>query len=367
MSGRKYCYIQLNTLKTKNVFSGGTMNRKDRSNDFIKPSAEEYKKKRNKNSVNYQGKIDRQTNASKKDLNYKNITDINSNKELEKRKGDIHIKIEEPLDPAKERKENIKFVVVVAIFFVLTIIAKIAYTNMQNQEKISLSKTKWYVSDEADVEKVGHLELEFKNNGTFDMYKADTQVTCMNGKYSIMFKGIMKLKCEERGFNPPGKWDCKKTSTFKYNMKDNTLKLKYNGVEVKFYKQGNSDEEYISDVNKEVLHKKYFINKEAKMLVTFYRNNMYIYMLDKTKNIFGERGEVLGDICFSGEYAVDSKKKKMTVNVDEEYYEITSNPLWEGMTEYKEYKFSYKLESDKKLTLQYGNKAYEFEKYIIEE
>ena len=46
---------------------------------------------------------------------------------------------------------------------------------------------------------------------------------------------MSKLKCEERGFNPPGKWDCKKNSTFKYKMKDNTLKLTYKGVEVKFY------------------------------------------------------------------------------------------------------------------------------------
>ena len=342
------------------------MSKKDMDNEFVKPSAEEYKKKRKKNSASNQVK-NNQPMMKSNELNYKNITDINSNKELEKIKGDRRIKVDEPLDPAKERRENIKFVCIVALFLVCTIMVKIGLTNMENNEKLKLAKTKWYVSDEADVEKVGYLELEFKNNGTFDLYKADTQVTCMNGKYSIPFKGVMKLKSEERGFNPPGKWDCKKNSTFKYKMKDNTLKLKYKGVEVKFYKQGTSDEEYTNDVNKEVLHKKYFINEQAKMLVTFYRNNMYIYMLEKTKNIFGESGEVLGEICFSGEYAMNPEKEKMTVNVDEEYYEITSNPLWDGMTEYKDYTFSYKLENNKKLTLQYGGKAYEFQKYEIEE
>ena len=335
------------------------MSKKNMNNGFVKPSASEYKKKREMNKP---------ANKSEgNEINYKNIIDINSNKELQKRKGDINMTVQEPLDPAKERKENIKFVCIVAAFLVFVIVCKVAYTNMQNEEKQKLAKTKWYVSDEADVEKVGYLELSFKNNGTFDLYKADTQVSCMNGKYSVFMKGFMKLKSEDRGFNPPGKWECKKNSTFKYKMKNNTLTLTYKGIDVKFYKQGDDSEDYESDANKEILHKKYFINKQAKMLVTFYRNNMYIYMLEKTKNIFGESGEVLGDICFSGEYAVDADKGTMTVNVDEEYFEITSNPLWEGMTEYKTYKFNYKYKNNNKLTLQYKDKAYEFEKYEIEE
>ncbi|MBE5934158.1 MAG: hypothetical protein E7262_00005 [Lachnospiraceae bacterium] len=352
------------------------------NNGFQKPDAEEYKRRRKNNSkksgdnseqlVNNSSNNSVNKNKTNKDkgnqINYKNITDINSNKELQKRKGDLVLDVDEKIDPAEERKQNIIFAVTVAIFLVIVIIAKVAYTNMQNGEKLKLAQTKWYVYEEADVKKVGNLELEFKNNGTFDLYKADSQVSCMSGDYSIIYKGKMKLKSDERGFNPPGEWKCKKNSSFKYKNNGNTLKMSYKGVEVTFYKLGGQSEEKAKDPITQQLHKKHFVNKQAKMLTTFYNSNMYIYKLDKTNDFIGKSGEVLGEICFSGEYVVDPDKNKITVNVDEEYYEITSNELWEGMTEYKEYEFKYKL-SDKnsKLTLQYEDKAYEFEKHILDE
>ena len=44
---------------------------------------------------------------------------------------------------------------------------------------------------------VVNLEVVFNSNGTFDMYKADTQVSCMSGEYSVPLKGSLKLKCDE--------------------------------------------------------------------------------------------------------------------------------------------------------------------------
>ena len=103
------------------------------------------------------------------------------------------------------------------------------------------------------------------------------------------------------------------------------------------------------------------------MLVTFYMGNMFIYTLDKTNYIFGQNGEVLGNVCFSGEYTIDQDKKYISVNVIKDLYEISSNPMWEDMTEFKKYKFKYKLEEDfSKIILQYEDKAYEFKKYVIE-
>ena len=230
-----------------------------------------------------------------------------------------------------------------------------------------LAKTKWFVYNEKDAKKVGYLEVVFNSNGTFDMYKADTQVSCMSGEYSVPLKGSLKLKCDERGFNPPGDWKCKTKSTFKYKIKEDEITLIYKGVDVNFSRQGDKGEQKL-DSDLELLHKKYFINEQAKMLVTFYMGTMYMYKLEKTDYIFGKSGEVLGEVCFSGKYSLNKKKKSITANVIKDMYEITSNPMWEDMTEFKKYTFKYKLEKDfSKIVLQYGDKAYEFKKYVISE
>ena len=104
------------------------------------------------------------------------------------------------------------------------------------------------------------------------------------------------------------------------------------------------------------------------MLVTFYMSNMFIYKLNDLKRVFGENGEVLGEICFSGEYKIDSGKSMITVDARKDDYIVTSNPMWEDMTEYKTYDILYKLEDDfSKIALQYNNKAYEFKKIVMSE
>jgi hypothetical protein len=322
----------------------------NQNSGFVKPDAEEYKK-----SKNYGG--------NKKGKKEKQVTE----EKVIKNRDFIHREnVNEPIDP-EERKKNIIFVITVLIFLILVIITKASYASMQNEQMKNLSKSKWFVSDESDIKKVGYLEIEFGSNGTFDMYKADTQVSCMNGKYSVLYAGMLRLNSDERGFNPPGEWKCKKNSSFKYKLKKDKLTLIYKGVDVTFYSQGAGEQKELTPES-EKLNKKYFINKDSKMLVTFYMNNMYIYKMDKVDNIFGENQEVLGEICFSGNYTLDFEKTMIKVDVIEEDYIITSNELWEDMDKYGEYKFTYKLDENiTKLTLQYKDKAYEFEKYIIEE
>ena len=178
---------------------------------FVKPDAEEYKRSKNF--------------GDNKKGNRNNNKDKIKEVDVVKNRDFIHRdNAKQPADP-EERKKNIIFVVTVIIFLILVIITKASYANMQNEQMRNLSKCKWFVSEDADIKKVGYLEIEFGSNGTFDMYKADTQVSCMNGKYSVLYEGLLRLKSDERGFNPPGEWKCKKNSNFKYKLKDKKLIL----------------------------------------------------------------------------------------------------------------------------------------------
>ena len=110
----------------------------------------------------------------------------------------------------------------------------------------------------------------------------------------------------------------------------------------------------------------YFINKQAKMLVSFYSENMYIYILKDTSKIFGENKEVLGETCLFGTYNQDASKSKITVLAENDG-DAKTNPMWPEMGELGEYEFLYRIEDNyKKIVLQYNDKAYEFTRVINE-
>jgi hypothetical protein len=259
-------------------------------------------------------------------------------------------------------KKNIVFFVTVFTFLILVIIAKVSYEDMQSKEADVISLGKWYASDEKTTNSLGNIEIKFNGDETFDIYQADTQVSCMSGKYTVVYKGLLHLKSEKSGFNPPKGWNCKRSSYFKYKVKDSVLKLKYGGFEGVFDQKGEEvarkeQESKITD-----LHNKNFINKQAKMLLCFYAGDMYMYNLNDVENVFGDNKEVLGDVCFFATYIQESAKNKITANAENEG-DVKSNPMWPQMTELGEYEFKYRVEGDfDNIVLQYEDKSYEFEK-----
>lgn len=266
------------------------------------------------------------------------------------------------------KKDNVIFVITVLIFLILVIITKKSYVNMQEDEMERLSSEKWYVSNEDDIKNIGNLGAEFKTDGTFNIYYTDSSISCMSGIYSVTFKGHIKLKCDNSGFKPPEKWNCKKKSNFKYSIKNEELKLTYKGVTCRFSIKGGEKKakEESKKANTEELHNMYFINKQAKMVVSFYSESMSIYLLDDTSKIFGENKEVLGDTCLFGTYKLDSATSKITVLIENEG-DVKTNPMWPEMKELGEYEFLYRIEGDyEKIVLQYNEKAYEFARVINE-
>lgn len=264
------------------------------------------------------------------------------------------------------KKSNVIFVITVVIFLAFLIITKKSYLDMQNNESERLSSVKWYVNDENDIKNIGNLAAEFKNDGTFNFYYTDSSVSCMSGKYTITFKGLVKLKCDKTGFNPPEKWKCKQKASFKYKINENKLTLTYKGVSCTFGVKGVDKDEKDKKNNSDELHNMYFINKQAKMLVSFYSENMYIYILKDTLKIFGENKEVLGETCLFGTYNQDASKSKITV-LTENAGDVKTNPMWPEMGELGEYEFLYRIEDNyKKIVLQYNDKAYEFTRVINE-
>lgn len=260
-------------------------------------------------------------------------------------------------------KSNIIFIVTVFLFLMFLIIAKRSYASMQDNEMNRIAG-KWYICEEKGVEELGNLEAEFKSNGTFDIYYSDSSLSCMNGKYSITYKGMMKLNCDKNGFNPPEKWNCKEKSSFKYSLNDDKLVLTYKGSGYTFVKKGEK-EDSVEKVSDE-LHNMYFINKQAKMLVSFYSGSMYIYNLKDTSKVFGDNKEVLGDVCLFGEYKQVPSESKITVIAENEG-DVAENPMWPQMKELGEYVFLYRIEGKyDKLVLQYEDKAYEFKKITNE-
>lgn len=261
-------------------------------------------------------------------------------------------------------KSNIIFVVTVFLFLVFLIIAKRSYMSMQDKEMNKLAG-KWYVSEEKAVKDLGNLEAEFNSNGTFDIYNAESSVSCMNGKYSIAYKGKMSLKCDKNGFKPPKKWNCKEKSKFKYSVKGDKLVLTYKGLSYAFQKKGENVEKEQEKTSDE-LHNMYFINKQAKMLVSFYSGEMYIYNLKDNTKVFGDNKEVLGEMCLFGDYKQVPSESKITV-VAENEGDVKENPMWPEIKELGEYVFLYRIEGKyDKLVLQYNDKAFEFEKIVNE-
>ena len=261
-------------------------------------------------------------------------------------------------------KSNVIFIITVLLFLIFLIIAKRSYVSMQENE-MNILAGKWYISEEKGVNELGNLEVEFKNNGTFDMFYSDSSVSCMNGKYSIIYKGKMKLNCDKNGFNPPKKLGCKEKSIFKYSVKDDKVTLTYKGMAYTFVKKAEKNEENIEKISNE-LHNMYFINKQAKMMGNFYSGNMYLYNLDDNSKLFGENKEVLGEVCLFGEYKQEPSESKITV-VAENEGDVKENPMWPQMKELGEYVFLYRIEGKyDKLVLQYDDKAYEFTKIINE-
>lgn len=265
-------------------------------------------------------------------------------------------------------KSNIIFIVTVFLFLVFLIIAKRSYMSMQDNEMNRLAG-KWCVSEKKAVKDLGNLEAEFKSNGTFDIYNSESSVSCMNGKYSIIYKGKMNLKCDKNGFNPPKKWNCKVKSKFKYSVKEDKLVLTYNGISYTLQKKGDAEQKEQEEQQEKAsdeLHNMYFINKQAKMLVSFYSGEMYIYNLKDKSNVFGNNKEVLGDVCLFGEYKQVPSESKITVIAENEG-DVKENPMWPEMKELGEYVFLYRIEGKyDKLVLQYNDKAYEFEKIVNE-
>lgn len=259
-----------------------------------------------------------------------------------------------------EKKSNIIFIITVLIFLICVIIAKVNYEKMQEQEARKLSTAKWYASDEKTVKELGYLQVEFRGDSTFDIYYSDTQISCMSGEYIIGFAGRVKLECDNSGFNPPKKWNCKEKSWFKYKIRNNKLYMTYKGITATFEMKGESAEEKNEEVKKTDMHNMYFKNEQAKMLVSFYNGDMYIYNLNSDKKVFGDQGEVLGDICLFGAYTQDDKKARINVLTEHEG-DVKDNPMWPQMKELGEYEFKYRVEGEfEKLVLQYEDKAYEF-------
>ena len=139
-------------------------------------------------------------------------------------------------------KKNMVFGITVLLFLIVVIIAKLSYEDMQKQEIKKLSNGKWYACDEDTFKNLGNLEIQFKEDETFDIYQSDTQVSCMSGKYVITYKGMVYLKSEESGFNPPKGWKCGKKAWFKYKINDDKLYFKHDKVEGVFGIQGENSQ-----------------------------------------------------------------------------------------------------------------------------
>ena len=118
---------------------------------FVKPDANEYRERR--------ANKDKLEKKSKKKPKKGNISQpSNRNRDF------IHRQENNEIDPS-ERRKNIVFTISVITFLIVLIITKKFYADMQNQEMEKLSKNKWFVSEQEDIDKVGYLEIKFGNKG----------------------------------------------------------------------------------------------------------------------------------------------------------------------------------------------------------